>query len=119
MPILPLPPVAILMKCSSTNHHKCFTKTLEKQLFQANSVEELVVWLVESEKDCSLEAYVEQMQLVSHFNMVQLKEEGDKKNNNGGRSLVAKGYHHLKYYTCYLYTTLGASIWRKDWFEPV
>lgn len=63
IPIFPLPPVAMLKKCSSKNHHKCFTKALEKQLFQAHSVEELVVWLVESEKECSLEAYVKDMRL--------------------------------------------------------
>lgn len=70
MPILPLPPVAVLKKCTSKNHHKCFTKALEKQLFQAHSVEELVVWLVESEKECTLEAYVKEIKLD--------KEEGER-----------------------------------------
>ena len=91
MPIFPLPPVAILNKCSSRNHHKCFTKALEKQLLQAHSVEELVVWLVESEKDCTLDAYVEQMQFVSHLNKMQLEEKGDQKQSREGRSLVAEG----------------------------
>lgn len=63
IPILPLPPVAVLKKCSNKNHHKCFTKALEKQLFQAHSVEELVVWLVEGEKESTLEAYVKEMSL--------------------------------------------------------
>ena len=65
IPIFPLPPVAMLKKCPNKNHHKCFTKALDKQLFQAHSVEELVAWLVESEKECSLEAYARELNMNS------------------------------------------------------
>jgi len=61
IPIFPLPPVAVLKKCTSSNHHKCFSKALDKQLFQAHSVEELVVWLVEAESDVTLETYASQL----------------------------------------------------------
>ena len=91
VPILPLPPVAILQKCSSMNHHKCFTKALQKQLFQAHSVEELVVWLLESEKECTIEAYVEQMQLRSHVNKMQLEDEEDWKSDKERRDHAPKG----------------------------
>lgn len=63
IPLPPLPPVAVLQKCPSRNHHKCFTKSLEKDLRQAHSVEELVVWIVESEKDCSFEEYIKEANL--------------------------------------------------------
>ncbi len=62
IPVPPLPPVAVLKKCMSRNHHKCFTKCLEKDPWQAHSVEELVVWMVESEKDCSFEDYAKALQ---------------------------------------------------------
>ena len=63
MPVPPLPPVAVLKKCSSRNHHKCFTKCLEQDSWQAHSVEELVVWIVASEKDCSFEQYAKTLDL--------------------------------------------------------
>ncbi len=63
IPLPPLPPVAVLRKCPSRNHHKCFTKCLEQDLFQAHSVEEMVVWIVESEKDCSFEEFLGELQL--------------------------------------------------------
>lgn len=50
VPIPPLPPLAIIKKCSNSNHHKCFLKSLESNEWFAHSVEELVVWIVESEK---------------------------------------------------------------------
>ena len=50
IPIPPLPPVAIIKKCERTNHHKCFSKSLESNEWYAHSVEELVIWVVESEK---------------------------------------------------------------------
>jgi hypothetical protein len=61
VPIPPLPPVAVLKKCPSRNHHKCFTKCLDQDTWQAHSVEELVVWMVESEKDCPFEEYAKTM----------------------------------------------------------
>ena len=51
-------------------------------------MEELFVRLVESEKDYTLDAFVEQLQLGSHLNKVQLEEKGNQKYNRG-RSLVA------------------------------
>lgn len=63
MPLPPLPPVAVLKKCPSRNHHKCFTKCLDQDPWQAHSVEELVVWMVESEKDCSFEEYLMEAKL--------------------------------------------------------
>ncbi len=63
IPIPPLPPVAVLKKCNNRNHHKCFTKSLEQDLWQAHSVEELVVWIVESEKDCSFEEFAKALRL--------------------------------------------------------
>ena len=50
LPIPRLPPIANIRKCSKTNHHKCFQKCLQSNLKFAHSVEELVVWLVESDK---------------------------------------------------------------------
>ena len=76
MPILPLPPVAILKKYSSysMNHHKYFTKALYKQLFQVHFVKELVVWMVERKKECTTEAYVEQMHLQT-FQLTCIRRE--------------------------------------------
>ena len=54
----PLPPVAIIKKCEKRNHHKCFAQSLEADQRFAHSVEELVVWLVESEIECSFEQFV-------------------------------------------------------------
>ena len=68
IPIPPLPPVAVLRKCSSRNHHKCFTKSLDQDLWQAHSVEELVVWIVESEKDCSFDEFAKELQLDAEKN---------------------------------------------------
>ena len=53
----PLPPVAIIKKCEKLNHHKCFAQSLEADQRFAHSVEELVVWMVESEKECSFEQF--------------------------------------------------------------
>ena len=63
IPLPPLPPVAVLKKCSNRNHHKCFTKSLQQDLWQAHSVEEMVVWIVESEKDCSFEEFLKEIPL--------------------------------------------------------
>ena len=53
----PLPPVAIIKKCEKLNHHKCFAQSLEADQRFAHSVEELVVWMVESENECSFEQF--------------------------------------------------------------
>ena len=53
----PLPPVAIIKKCEKLNHHKCFAQSLEADHRFAHSIEELVVWLVESENECSFEQF--------------------------------------------------------------
>ena len=53
----PLPPVAIIKKCEKLNHHKCFAQSLEADQRFAHSVEELVVWIVESENECSFEQF--------------------------------------------------------------
>lgn len=53
----PLPPVAIIKKCEKVNHHKCFAQSLEADQRFAHSVEELVVWMVESENECSFEQF--------------------------------------------------------------
>ena len=58
MAVPPLPPVAIIRKCEKRNHHKCFAQSLEADQRFAHSVEELVVWLVESEIECSFEQFV-------------------------------------------------------------
>lgn len=60
-----MPPVAVLQKCPNRNHHRCFTHSLEKDLRQAHSVEELVVWIVESEKDCSFEEFAREAKLAT------------------------------------------------------
>ena len=57
MPIPPLPPVATIKKCQQKNHHKCYTKSLLSNEKFAHSVEALVVWIVESEEECSFEEY--------------------------------------------------------------
>ena len=57
VPIPPLPPVATIKKCSASNHHKCYTKSLKSNEMFAHSVEALVVWIVESEAECSFEEY--------------------------------------------------------------
>ena len=49
VPLPPLPPVGRIKKCAQRNHHKCFSKALDANPFFAHSVEELVVWTVESE----------------------------------------------------------------------
>lgn len=54
----PLPPVAIIKKCEKFNHHKCFAQSLDADQRFAHSVEELVVWMVESENECSFEQFV-------------------------------------------------------------
>ena len=48
--IPPLPPIAVIKRCQSSNHHKCFAKSMESSELFAHSVEQLVVWIVESEK---------------------------------------------------------------------
>ena len=53
----PLPPVAIIKKCEKFNHHKCFAQSLEVDQRFAHSVEELIVWMVESENECSFEQF--------------------------------------------------------------
>ena len=49
MAVPPLPPVAVIKKCGSVNHHKCFGQAMQFDSRLAHSVEELVVWLIESE----------------------------------------------------------------------
>ncbi len=58
MPLPPLPPVATIKKCPQKNHHKCYTKSLKSNEMFAHSVEALVVWIVESEEECSFEEFV-------------------------------------------------------------
>ena len=50
VPLHPLPPVATIRRCSLKNHHKCFQKSLESNPKFAHSIQQLVVWLIESEK---------------------------------------------------------------------
>ena len=47
--ILPLPAVVNLKMCNRRNHHKCFATCMEVNSRVAHAVEELVVWIVESE----------------------------------------------------------------------
>jgi hypothetical protein len=58
VPLHPLPPVAIIRRCSLKNHHKCFQKSLESNPKFAHSIQQLVVWLIESEKDCTFEEFI-------------------------------------------------------------
>lgn len=60
VPLPPLPPVATIKKCPQKNHHKCYTKSLKSNEMFAHSVEALVVWIVESEEECSFEEFVAQ-----------------------------------------------------------
>ena len=57
VPIHPLPPVANIRKCQLKNHHKCFQKSLESNPKFAHSIEQLVVWLIESEKGTTVRVY--------------------------------------------------------------
>jgi hypothetical protein len=64
IPVAPLPRAKTMSQystfryCINDNHYRCFKVYIDNEFWYAHSVEELVIWTVEKEKDCSFSQFI-------------------------------------------------------------